>query len=254
MTVAETSTSRLKVKRVVGFTFSLIHRNLLTFFLLSTIVAVPAGILRYQESVFPGAALWDMPIAVPFATYIVAASLLTAIIARTLVPESGGSYPSLTQSLAAVVRDFIPLVMIALISGLAVVLGLFLLVLPGVILGVILAVVMPVRIIERTRFVQTFVRSAVLTNGDRWPILGLLIASIVIEIAGVLAVNAFMGDPVFAGYSEDVQSGGPAAILSTAIINGATSLITAAGTAVLYCELRRVKDGPAPRELAAEFD
>ena len=254
MTIAESKSSRLQMTRVAVFTFQLIRQNLPGVFALSTMVAVPAGILRYQEGVFPDANIWNPPIALPLAAYMVSASLLAATIVKTLVPDGDGHFPSLKQGLVAVVSDLLPLSLIAFISGVAVLAGVFLLLIPGLLLGVILVVVVPVRAVERTSFIRTFARSAILTRGEYWPILGLLIASIAIEVSGNLVVNVMMGDAVFAGYTEDTRSDGTAAIIATAIIDAATSLIGAAGTAVVYCELRRIKDGPAPRELASEFD
>ena len=254
MTIADRNASRLQITRVAVFTFQLIRQNLPGFFALSTMVAIPAGILRYQEDIFPGANIWDPPIALPLAAYMVSASLLAATIVKTLVPDGDGHFPSLRQGFLAVASDILPLSLIAFISGVAVLAGVFLLVIPGLLLGVILVVVVPVRAVERTSFIRTFARSAILTRGEYWPILGLLIASIVIEVAGNVVVNVMVGDAVFAGYTEDTQSRGTVAIIATAIVDAATSLIGAAGTAVVYCELRRIKDGPGPGELASEFD
>jgi hypothetical protein len=171
-----------------------------------------------------------------------------------IVPDGTGNYPSLAASIQAVINDLPALATIGLISSVVIVLGFLMFVLPGLILGVLLAVLIPVRTIEQTDFVQTCVRSAVLTKGNRWPILGLLIGVIVLEIAGDIAVNIVIGDPVLAGFSEQPSSDGAAAILGSALVATAISVIGATGTAVLYCELRRIKDGPAPRELASEFD
>jgi hypothetical protein len=63
-----------------------------------------------------------------------------------------------------------------------------------------------------------------------------------------------LGDSVFAGFSEETPSIGAAAILGLALVATAVSVIAATGTAVVYSELRRIKDGPAPRELASEFE
>ena len=254
MALAERTGLRLEMGRVAIFTFQLIRYNLLSFLALSVIVAVPAGIMRYQEGLFPDANLWDIPIALPFLTYVVCASLLTAIIAKAIVPDGTGYSRSVARSIVSVANDLVPLTVIALISNIMILVGLFLLVLPGLLLGAILAVLMPVRIVEQTGFVPTFVRSAALTKSNLWRILGLMVAVIAIEVAGNAAVNLMMGDAVFAGYNGDPQSVGAVATISAAIVDATTALVSATGTAVVYWELRRIKDGFGPNELASEFD
>jgi hypothetical protein len=254
MPSVEPVASRLHVGRVVRFTLQLVRLHLPRLMILSPLVAVPAAILRYREGAFPDANLWDLALALPFAAYTMGAALMTATVTRMIVPDGAGHYPTFGQSIAAVVSDLPALATIGLVSNVLVLLGIFMLVVPGLILGVLLALLIPVRTIEQTNFVRTGVRSAVLTKGNRWAILGLLIAVIVLEIVGDIVVNIVLGDPALAGYSDAVQSNGAAAIVASALITTAVSFLGVTGTAVLYCELRRIVDGPAPRELAAEFD
>jgi hypothetical protein len=254
VTLTGPAAARLQVTRIVRFTFELIRHNQLRFFALSTIVAGPAAFLAYNDATYPDANLWDAPFALPFAAYAVGGALLTAAITRMIVPDGAGHYPSLAQSIGAVVNDLPALGAIGLISNIAILVGFLALVLPGLILGAILAVLIPVRTIEQAGFVRTCARSAILTKGNVWPIVGLLMAVIALEVAGDIVVNIMMGDPPLAGYSGEAQSNGAAAILGSTLVATAISLIGATGTAVLYCELRRIKDGPAPREFASVFD
>jgi hypothetical protein len=268
----------------VRFTFQLIRHNWLRFLGLSAIVAAPALLLASQEAIYPNAYLWTHPLALPLAAQIVAATLLTATITRMIVPDSAGHYPSLPKSIQAVLNDVFALVAIGLFSNVVILLnifapilvlndlaptadqirkilvgvGLIALVLPGLFLTVLLAMLVPVRTIEQIDLVGTFVRGAELTRGNRWPIFGLIIATIMLEgvseVAASIAINIVVGDPVLAGFSEETPGNGAAAILGAALVATAVSVVGATGTAVLYCELRRIKDGPAPRELASEFD
>jgi hypothetical protein len=265
----------------VRFAFQLIRRNQLRFLALSAIVAVPAAFLASREAAYPNANLWDLPLALPLAAQIVAATLLTATITRMIVPDSVGHRPSLMGSMQAVITDVPALATIGLFSNVVITLnifapvllldevpratisqvgtpfvlfGVFALIVLGLFLTVLLAMLIPVRIIEQTDLVRTFVRGAELTKGNRWPIFGLMFATIVLEGVGSAAVNILVGDSVLAGFSEELRSNGAAAVLGAALVATAVSVTAATGTAVLYCELRRIKDGPAPRELALEFD
>jgi len=262
---------------VVRFTFQVIRRNLLRFLGLSAIVTAPAVLFTPWEAAYPNANLWDLPLALPLAVEIVAATLLTAIITRMIVPDSAGHYHPLAKSIQPVINDFAALAMIGLFSNVVIllnifapilvrdyfpdpyidqvttvvlVLGITALVLLGLFLTVLLAMLIPVRTIEQTDFVRTFVRGAELTRGNRWPIFGLTIAMIVLAGVGEGAVYIIVGDPL----AEGAPSNGAASILGRALVATAVSVTAATGTAVLYCELRRIKDGPAPRELALEFD
>ena len=279
MTLAQrAAVSPLQVTRVVRFTFQLIRRNQLRFLALSAIVAVPAAFLASREAAYPNANLWDLPLALPLAAQIVVATLLTAIITRTTVPDSAGHYPSLLKSIQAVINDLAALATIGLFSNVVILLNIFApilvtdyvpdptidqvttvvvvfgitaLVLLGLFLTVLLAMLIPVRTIEQTDLVRTFVRGVELTRGNRWTIFGLVIATIVLEGVGEIAVYILLGDDsIFTG----TPSIGAAAILGVTLVATAVSVIAATGTAVVYSELRRIKDGPAPRELAAEFD
>ena len=246
--------SHLQVGRVVHFTVQLIRLNQLPLLALSAIVAVPSAILAYQDAAFPDADLWDLPIARPVAAYFVAAAFVTATITRMIVPDGAGHYPSFAGSVQTVFNDAFAVATIGVVTSALVMLGFLVLIVPGLILGVLLAVPVPVRTIEHSGLVQSCVRSALLTKGNRWPIFGLFVAVIVLEVVGDVAVNIVMGDPIFAGFTEDARSDDALAIIGSALVATAVSVIGATGTAVLYCELRRIKDGPAPRELASEFD
>ena len=150
--------------------------------------------------------------------------------------------------------DLVVLSAIAVVSFALFLLGYILLVLPGFYLGAIFAVVVPVRIVEGTGFIRTFVRGAQLTRGHRWPVFGLLLASFALTVASEAVVNILSGDPPFAGYTGEVRSAGIGSLIGSAVAELATSLIGATGTAVVYAELRHIKDGPGPDALAAEFD
>jgi len=152
------------------------------------------------------------------------------------------------------VRDFAALSAIAIVSFLLFLAGYMLFILPGLFIGAILAVVLPIRILEGTGFIRTFARSAQLTRGNRWPIFGLLLAYFVITVVCEVAVNVMSGDPTFAGYSGETRSAGALSLMGSTVIEFVMSLISSTATAVVYIELRHIKDGPGPTALASVFD
>ena len=199
-----------------------------------------------------------------------------------IVPGSTGRYLSFGESIRAVIADLPALAAIGLFSNVVILLnisapslilnsyvqpptpgqfrnvilgpGFLALMLPGLLLTVLLAILVPVRIIEQTDFVQTFVRGTWLTKGNRWPIFGLMIGTIVLQVTGEAAVYLLIEERGLIAFLEEPPSNGAAAILGQTLVATAVSVLGATVTAVLYAELRRIKDGPAPRELALEFD
>ena len=85
-------------------------------------------------------------------------------------------------------------------------------------------------------------RSAVLTKGSRWALLGLflilIIAAIIIQwVAGIVVLAA----------------GATAGLVLSALIQGVVSMVVSTATAVSYVELREVKEGTSVSELAEIF-
>ena len=95
-------------------------------------------------------------------------------------------------------------------------------------------------------------RSADLTRGRRWPILGLVVISsfaIGIVQRAVISVTS----AVFSVGASPI--GQLTAQLPVSVVIGiAVSVLTSAGIAALYYELRSTREGIGPEALAAVFD
>jgi hypothetical protein len=127
--------------------------------------------------------------------------------------------------------------------GVVVMIAFFLLVVPGVIAAMMLFVALPVCVVEKLGPVASMQRSAALTKGHRWRILGLyLLMVIVLSILSVV-VNALA-----------------VAILGLAgpIVSFAWQALSTAFQAIVvvvaYHDLRVVKDGVDIDQIAAVFD
>jgi hypothetical protein len=144
-----------------------------------------------------------------------------------------------------------------LLLTLGVLLGLILLVVPGLVLATRWAVVLPLMVVERSKGVSAaFARSAALTSGSRWRSLGLGLLYFTGLIASVALVSTIEG---LSGAGTN-PSGGPFSpvdlllpIIDGAIM-GAVQLVGAVLSAVLYFELREMRDGPDSSSLASVFD
>lgn len=88
----------------------------------------------------------------------------------------------------------LPLLSLVLLAAIPTVLGLILLIVPGLILATIWAVIVPVFVIERPPLLASFGRSRALVRGYGWPVLGtilltLLIALLAAIVGAILAID-----------------------------------------------------------------
>lgn len=165
--------------------------------------------------------------------------------------ELSGRRTSLAEVLTSGGKFFLPLFAVNLFFFLAFVLGLILLVVPGVMLALAWCVAGPALIVERIGITEVFGRSAELTRDNRWRILG---------IAVILAVANWLLQKVAGIY--DFSSMGPdltfffspTRVVMAAILNTVTMSVWSVTLAVIYVELRALKEGVAPTTLASVFD
>lgn len=145
----------------------------------------------------------------------------------------------------------IPVVLLTLLVSVSGLMG-SLLVAPGLMLVMRWFVAVPVRVIEGPGFRSVLSRSATLTKGYRWKLLALCVAyyalvAILTYLSGLL-VKMFDGQATWIGGLN------PGAYLTTMILTVATNSIHLTGVATVYGELRRVRDGGLPNQLAAVFE
>ena len=155
---------------------------------------------------------------------------------------------SLGALLRAGLRLLLPIAVLNLVFGLAIGLGLVLLIVPGLILLVRWFVVAPARAIEGPGIRNAFAHSAALTQGYRWKIF-------------VLAVIFLLGSVLVSGGGTYITmnwgralAGLHLAALPTLLLSAVVGGFKAVATAVTYVEVRRVKQGGLAGELAAVFE
>ncbi|MFT4089088.1 MAG: hypothetical protein QM645_00055 [Asticcacaulis sp.] len=145
------------------------------------------------------------------------------------------------------VANIVPLFLVMLLCALAIILGLILLIIPGIIVLIALSVAIPAYVAEgRTGIVESLKRSWKLTENHRWAILAIFL---LIGIFGAL----FTG--IIQVVSEIFYTQAPAiAIGLNSIIEGLYTLINTVFTVVIYVVLRQSKEGNAPESLASVFE
>lgn len=190
-----------------------------------------------------------------FLIYILLWTITQGALVRTTVAFSEGGKATMGESIMAGLRAAVPLLLLALLTAVAISIGLVLLIVPGVILYVLWSVAAPALVEERLGPLEALGRSRHLTSGARWKVFGLILILFVmyclfVALVGLLSVISYGGLDEFA-------AGGPTLSLGDMAFNLVSSTIISAVGAVmlssLYVELRDWKDGPRTEALADIF-
>ncbi|MGA0606527.1 hypothetical protein ACO2Q0_11045 [Phenylobacterium sp. VNQ135] len=265
MTAASVETGKIDIGRVIGDTFKVLGRNFVTFFVLSLVLTgLPTGVFTALQGALyqpaegvtfdPDMILWSMlgGLVTLATTGILQGSLIYAT-----VQDMNGAKPSIGESLATGLRNFLPLIVVSILAALGMVLGFMLLIVPGVMLLVAWSVVLPALIADRTGIFGAFGRSAELTRGNRWRIFGLLLITWIAAMLFGLIFGAIAGvNLLTAGTDADAiqrAAFSPLNIAINVLSQTLTYMVTSTGIAVLYVELRKARDGLGPQWLSEIF-
>jgi hypothetical protein len=142
------------------------------------------------------------------------------------------SVGSLVRSAAPVVG---PLVVAGILAGIAIGIGLILLIVPGLFLLTIWAVLAPVIVIERRSAIEAFGRSRELVRGHAWQVFGVIAVLFILQFI-VAAVIQSIADSVsdsFAGYA-----------VADLLLRLLIAPLSALAAAVIYFELKAMRGEP----------
>ncbi|MET0295009.1 MAG: hypothetical protein ABW042_08320 [Phenylobacterium sp.] len=262
MTAAVADEKRIDIGRVLSETIGVLRRNLGSFTLIGAVAALPAlpvfGVLARNaatvadpgESALAGLTIMGLyleplPVLVAgaLAWFALSAAAYGALNYGTL-RDLDGRPTRLPELLMAGVRTFVPMALITTLTTLGMLLGLMLLLVPGVILMLMWYVALPANISERLGILASLARSAELTRNNRLMILVLFI--IIVAVSWVVARLA-------EALATSIAAGQAAALTQVIAAALTTPFSTVIG-AVLFVELRRIKEGGGPGGLAAYFD
>jgi len=247
------ATGQLDMGRVIQDLFAVLSRNFVTFLILAAIlVGLPALLSGYLQMTYLRLGhLFDWRASAAGIATGLGGLILQGTVIYGTVNDMNGRRVSLADSLSMGLRSFLPLLGLGIVLGFAVACGLVLLIVPGLMILTAWCVTVPTYVIEQTSFFGAFGRSADLTRGNRWRIFALF----VVYFVALIIVEAVFG---LFGTASRLAAGGSVpmlqALIVTPLIGIANALIGATGAAVLYTELRRVRDGVGPAGLAAIFD
>lgn len=251
MTLDQASSGKIDIAGIIAQTLQAARRNLGVKLGIATLLSgIPNGLATLlqagrDEEVDPGTA---GPLLLLTLLGVIGSVFVEIVIIRMTAREREGGTGALGSDLADGLRGFFPVLGLSILMGLAILLGMLLLLVPGLLLATAWTVLVPVAVLERGGFFATFSRSADLTRGSRWRVLGFwwLLGGCVLLV----------GIPLMAGFgilAPAVSAAGAVAPLLVAVISllgGAASMLGATALAILYDELRsrsgEAADGLAP--------
>ena len=241
--------ARFSVGQVFSLSFSVFVANFIPFMTLGLLLFLPYAVLLFFFSeIFSGPDGW-IGIILLIVVLVVLQVLLQATLIYGTVSQLRGNRRPFIDSLINSIGLVPPVLLIGILLAVGLLCGFLLLVIPGLILLTMWWVTIPVAVVERPGIGRSFSRSAELTKGRRWSILGIFI---------IVQVGMWLVDVIL---STTLLPSGPGTLNDfTGYVIGSWvfSVITAAFQAVLvavsYTLLRTEKEGTDINQIAAVFD
>jgi MFS family permease len=181
---------------------------------------------------------------------IALSALVQGAIAKATLAEDEGRKAEFGECVAIGLRYALPLILMGILTGLGVMLGMFLLLVPGIILMLMWAVAAPVIVAEKAGVIEAMSRSRDLTKGARWKIVGLFLVLLAIALLISLVNQFVLGGAGRVGQQASFMAG--FSIIGI-LIGMITTAVWATFQTSLYVELRNAKDGPQTLTLDAIF-
>jgi uncharacterized membrane protein len=182
---------------------------------------------------------------------LVVSALVQAAITRATVTAIEGRTATFGESLSTALRVLLPLIGLSILLAIGIMIGFVLLIVPGIILLLMWAVAVPSLVIERGGVFAAFARSAELTRGAKWRILGLfLLLAVAYWLLSLVARIVGLGL-----YSPTTASNGftIANIIGGVVVGTLFNMIWGTVQPSLYIELRQWKEGGSIENLEQIF-
>ena len=226
-----------RIGDVAARSWQVLTRNILTFSILTGAALLPQLVL--STGMLPIAP--EAVSGLSFLSQVVLSALAQAVVVYAAFEELRGRRPATGESFSRGFTRFLPAILVSGVSGFVVVLGLICLVVPGLIAAAAYSVAVPVCVVEGAPTRASMRRSSELTSGYKGKIIGVYAAYF--SVLGI--VSALIDNVISAPI--------PAAFLGW-FWTVFTTAFSAVFAAILYHDLRAVKEGIGIDEIAAVFD
>jgi hypothetical protein len=228
---------------VISQSISVFTANLAPFSVVSLLLLLPLLIYNLIVVGAPAAG-YSAGSLLAIVIQMVLSQLLAATISFAAFQYLRGQPVSIAECLSRGLSLILPVIGVAILVGLITGVGFILLVVPGVIAAVMLWVAIPVAVVERPGVIDSLKRSADLTKGYRWSILGILIViGIVLVVVTMILSFILLSAAGFTVYSIGVW-----------VLQAVFGAFSATAAAVGYYFLRATKEGIDIADIAKVFD
>jgi len=227
---------------VISESFSVFFSNLVPFCIVALILMAP--LLVYDLAIGTPTGGFSPSQLLAFVIQSVLTQLLVATISFATFQYLRGQQVSIGECLSRGLSLIAPVIGVAFLAGLAVGIGMILLIIPGIIVAVMLWVAIPVAVVERPGVIESLKRSADLTKGQRWTIFGIvLVIGIILAVIGAILGGILVAAIGFTGLS-----------IALWVLNAVFGAFSATTAAVGYYFLRATKEGIDIGDIAKVFD
>ncbi len=231
--------TEFRVGRALSRAFGVLFGNVVTFVSISALATLPTLFLALNTTINA-----TQNARLQIATSLTLTPLCEAMVLYATFQALRGRPVRAAESIGRGLRRFAPVFLATLLTSIVIVAGFFLVIVPGLIAAIVFSLTLPACVVERLDAVKSMKRSSALTRGYRWPIFGALFAVGLVSGVGEAAIEA--------------ATMHPATVLVYALLTfGWSTLGTAYQTvltAIIYHDLRVVKEGIDLDRIAAVFD
>jgi uncharacterized membrane protein len=248
-----TAGQKFSTGRVIGRTFSAVSSNALIVWPIALVfVAIPGAAVAYfmrgQEGQF-GSLLRSAVVGL-FAIFV------QGVVIKACLMQFAGKSRRFGASFSAGVTHYAGMFGVRFLTTWGVVLGLVLVIIPGLIWATSWVVAAPALVAEDLGSHGPLARSAKLTKGSRWPILGLILIFVLAYFVLTLIAGVALGLlwRWIAPLAPSFPTVGPFAEVSvTPLALMAYEVFVAAGAASIYWELKLVRENGGAEAVSRVF-
>jgi|SRR5580658_5924820 hypothetical protein len=225
----------LRVGTVFGRSAGVFARHIIPFCLLGALYAAP--------NLIPAPPGKEVSALAPL-LQLLFTPITQAIVVYATFQDLRGRPFAITESFRRGLSRFFPIIGLSICWVIVIVIGFGMLVVPGVLFLTMFLVALPACVVERLGPIESMTRSAELTKGHRWKVLGLLLLLGLAVMVGSFILGAILL----------LWSGTTASTIGILVLQALFGAYESIIVAVLYSDLRMARDGIDLEQVAAVFD
>lgn len=242
-----------RIGRVIGRSFGMLGRHFIQFWIVSAIPMAPmAYVIGVELPSIVGTQHPDPSTTTRLGLHLFAAMAfwgLAYMVAQAVVlygtfQDMRGRPANFGEAIGRGFARFFPILGLAICTMLAVMGGLLLLVVPGIMFALMFYVALPALVVERLGPIASMKRSIALTKGHRWKLLGIALLIGLLSAVGSTVVTTIL----------TVVAGTKAMLIGRFVWESTVGALGAVIVAVIYHDLRVAREGIDVERMAAVFD